>query len=387
MQKYLKINKFNERIKMKNNKKIGILTFHSVSNYGAVLQAYALNKTILDKGYDCEIIDYQNNVMKKEYNVFSKSKINLKHPRLMLNDILMIPYIKKRNKIFSKFRENYLNISQKKYNENSFPDENEYVGIIAGSDQIWNFNCNGNDRHYFLDFVDKSKSQCYSYAASLGAKSLSDNTKSIYKELLKGFKEISVREHSAALLLKDILDRDIITSIDPTLLLTKKAWEELKKDTMEKNYVLVFLMSHSDEILLHAYQFAKKKKKKLIYVNMYKARQPKYYNSIYSATPQEWLGLIANADYIITNSFHGTVFSIIFERQFTVLPIKDKGKNERLIQLLGITGLEERLQDSSKDFVENTINYTVVNKNIEKARKKDLLYIDHILEAVFQTKK
>ena len=81
---------------------------------------------------------------------------------------------------------------------------------------------------------------------------------------------------------------------------------------------------------------------------MYKAYQPKEYNSVYSATPKEWLGLIANADYIITNSFHGTVFSIIFERQFTVLPINDKGKNERLIQLLEITGLQQRLQKIKK---------------------------------------
>ena len=146
-------------------------------------------------------------------------------------------------------------------------------------------------------------------------------------------------------------------------------------------------MSHSDKILSDAYRFAQKRKKKLIYINMYKAYQPKEYNSVYSATPKEWLGLIANADYIITNSFHGTVFSIIFERQFTVLPINDKGKNERLIQLLEITGLQQRLQNYSIDFKEEDINYIEVNEKIKEERKTDLLYLDSILKNIFDTNK
>ena len=370
-----------------NNKKLGILTFHSVSNYGAVLQAYALSKTILDKGYNCEIIDYQNNEIKKEYKIFSKNKINLKHPKLMINNILMIPHIKQRNKIFSQFRKNYLHISEKQYNELTFPDKDEYEAIIAGSDQIWNFRCNGNDTHYLLDFVDKKECKCYSYAASLGAKTLSEEEKKVYKNLLEDFEEISVREHSSALMLEEILHKKIRTSVDPTLLLTKNDWAKLKTDTLEKNYVLVFLMSHSDKILSDAYRFAQKRKKKLIYINMYKAHQPKEYNSVYSATPKEWLGLIANADYIITNSFHGTVFSIIFERQFTVLPINDKGKNERLIQLLEITGLQQKLQNYSIDFKEEDINYIEVNEKIKEERKKDLLYLDSILKNIFDTNK
>lgn len=361
-------------------RKIGTITFHGVTNYGALFQAYALRRVIEEKGYECEIIDYQNTTMKEQYKSFSKRDLNIKHPKQTLKKILLSPYQKKRNRAFKEFREEYLCLSKESYDENHLPDANMYDAIIAGSDQIWNFSCNGNDVHYLLDFAQETSCRCYSYAASLSTSKFTEEQIGIYKKLLSNFNQISVREQSSSDMLNKILDKPVETSVDPTLLLSSQEWRELASDVKHENYVLVFLMTHSKDILEDAFKFASERNKKIIYVNLYEPFIDKKYNSLFTVEPKEWLGLILNADYVITNSFHGTVFSILFNKQFSTCLIEDSGKNERLYQLLNITGLQSRLKTVyNTPFTEEEIDYDIVHEKLEFKRKESHAYLDNIL--------
>lgn len=368
---------------MEKKIRIGILTFHSVSNYGAVLQAYALSKFIQDKGFECELIDYQNNKMKKQYKAISLSKINFKHIKLTTYNCFMIPHVISRNYKFKIFRKKYLKISEKKYNERNLPDSFIYDGIIVGSDQVWNLDCNGSDEHYFLDFIRKDICKCYSYAASISNKRQEVKQ---YKKLLYDYRFISVREKSSAVLLYTILNKKIQTCVDPTLLLPVIEWNKLLKKPNTKNYILVFLMTHSEELLKNAYQFAQENNKKMVYINLYMPFITSKYNSIYSASPEEWLGWVANADYVITNSFHGTVFSIIFEKKFMVHLIEDEGKNERLLDLMNITGLKERINYSLNKYNNEEINYKNVSDIIQFEINKSNDFINKLLVDISEDK-
>ena len=127
-------------------KKIGILTFHRVSNYGAVLQAYALETALKNLGADCEIIGYQNSILTEQYNPYSRTYLNIRHPKRFLKNLVLLPYVKKRNRWFNDFRKTYLSVSEKEFDENnksalatSMQEGNLYVA------SFWNETRGGND--------------------------------------------------------------------------------------------------------------------------------------------------------------------------------------------------------------------------------------------------
>lgn len=360
-------------------KSIGILTFHGVTNYGAVLQAYALSRCIQNKGVNCEIIDYQNKVLKKQYNPFSAINLNMKHPKRFIKNLLLIPHILIRNRRFKKFRYEYLSMSKPVTENNIDTISEEYDVLISGSDQIWNFNCNGNDKNYFLNFAKNQNVICYSYAASTSTAFFTEEIKSLYSELLQHYRMISVRERTTIEKLKDIINKEVRVDIDPTLLLDREEWAKMALAPVEDKYILVFLMTHSHYILEQAYLLAQEKGLKVIYINLYEPFINKKYNSKYSISPNQWLGYIQNASYIITNSFHGTVFSLIFEKQFAVYVIGDEGKNERITQLMTITGIEGYVLREKDELVFNNIDYKEVQVRLDSEKKKSLDYITRII--------
>lgn len=364
------------------NEKIGILTFHRVSNYGAVLQAYALETVLKKLGADCEIIDYQNSVLTEQYNPYSRTYLNPRHPKRFLKNLIMLPHVNQRNYWFKAFRDAHLVISKNRYDENHLPASNVYSKIIVGSDQVWNLSCNGNDTHYFLDFIDKNKCCGYSYAASMSTVSFSNEVRELYRKQLSHFSRISVREYSAEKFLKESLGVEACTSLDPTLLLDRNEWDKLCNNPSDnqKDYVLVFLMRHSNQILERALNYARMKKLKVVYINLYEPFARLGYESIFSMSPQNWLGYIRSAKYVITNSFHATVFSILFEKNFTTYLLDDEGKNERLIQLTNITGLNNRLKKMNESVIENDVNYSEVQDRLQVERKKSLDYLKCIVE-------
>lgn len=221
-------------------KKIGIITFHRAKNYGAVLQAYALQHTLEQLGSDCEIVDYKCENIDNGYKPFQFSKTD--PIKSILKSIVMYRKRAKRIEQFSSFYNNYLKISDKTYSNSDISEcKNLYDAFISGSDQVWGPGKEGIDPDsiYFLSFADDN--QKYSYAASFGVADISDVKAMQLRPLLKNFQSFSVREKSALNIVKKITGKNGVCHIDPTLLLKKDEWQKISVKKLI-SHIFLYLM-------------------------------------------------------------------------------------------------------------------------------------------------
>jgi len=322
--------------------KIGTITFHWANNYGAVLQAYALQQFLKNNGYDTEIIDY-------------------KPARLYFREIIRdVIYnrsnLSKRRKL-RKFVKNHVRISNKvAYLSNKVSKISEYDVIICGSDQIWNewflFNAEKNPcLVYYLGTVGKAAKRI-SYAASFGTNVLMEQTKTLIQPILEGFSGISVRENTAVEILKDI-NILAIRVCDPTLLLRGEDYRSIFADTVvRKRSVFPFVLHKNQDAANEIVRYVKR-----------------HFNDDLNTEPSlsvyEWLKSIDSCDIVVTNSFHATVFSILFHKNFIVLPVDGKDMNDRIITLLDSVGLSSHFC-MDKEAVERCIIDKIDWKSIDK---------------------
>lgn len=361
--------------------KIGILTFHNTNNYGASLQSYALFSYIHSLGYDVEIINYQNDKMNKDLEraylapqkgIYEKIKYHLYFGF----------YLKKRKDLFELFK-NRMILSVPSIHlttELSLISKN-YSKIIVGSDQVWNYNITDDDYNFYLQFCENK--QKISYAASFGLCEFDLLHKEKIINLLSDFNNISVRENEAQKFIESNLRLKIPVVVDPTLLLSKRNWKSLIKERIIKYpYILIYSFGLSDQMKYFADNLSKKNKIKIVHID----GSPKNilsnnWNSIRGIGPIEWVNLFYYADTIITNSFHGTVFSLNFEKDFYTELLKDNSKvNSRLISILQITKLNDRLLTSDNKNVEKKkIEYYKVNKILDVYKKNSYDFIREAL--------
>lgn len=306
-------------------KKIGILTFHRADNVGAVLQAYALSKYITDMlGIKAEIIDYK--CKKIEDTRYTRSGGFIK------NILISVYYMIKRAG-FNRFRKKYLPLSNTEYTRGTIGESNlVYDTFVSGSDQIWNSECSDNDLTYFLDFVNEDKSRI-AYAASIGAVNYTNQEVESYKEYLGRYKAISVREQSS--INKLDLPHDTWILPDPVFLLNKEEWGKISRPIRhKKKYVFVYLIQEDINVLCAAKEYAKQHDCEII---ANKTNLRFFLNN----SPDNFLSWIENAEAVFTNSFHGTAFSIIYQKKLAAdIVLKNGGTNNRIKELLISSDLE-----------------------------------------------
>ncbi|MDD4781002.1 MAG: polysaccharide pyruvyl transferase family protein [Tissierellia bacterium] len=357
-------------------KKIGIITYHNSNNYGAVLQAYALKTIITKLGAQCDIIDYKNPHIEQ----INKVRIfNFKSLKTCMNSLVTYPIKKQKANKFAKFREKYLKPSVICIDENL---QDQYDTFITGSDQVWNCELSEFDTAYFLDFVIDNKKK-NAYAASFGFSDIPEEYTEKYRSLLKDFNEISVREAQGAMIIQSLLERNVPVVLDPTLLLNINEWDNAFQITKNDRdpYILLYLMIPSKNILKFAEQLSQETGCEIIYITdkMKRKISASYVRTI---SPEEWVKLFINATYIITNSFHGTAFSINFNKPFFVEMLPPPAKvNSRLENILDTFDLRSRQiinGNNSNIFID--IDYKTVNKKLELERKRSLDYLKRILE-------
>ena len=353
--------------------KIGVITYHQALNYGAALQTYALQRYILSKyqDVDVEVIDYKNHYLEmiKSYNNCISKNI--------LFSVLRIYNLAKKRHVFSEFYKKNVRLS-KEYSKDSIEQVNEdYSTFIAGSDQIWNPRLNGNDSAYLLSFVKSKK--IYSYAASFGLRDVPDDCKDWFIHYLNRFNMISVREKSGLELLEKLkVQAPSRTDIDPTLLLNQEEWNEICDNNFNsKNFVLVYSIVYSSDIIRIAKECAKKKKMKVYYVGPFcMDRGIKY---IPAPSVEKLIALFKNAEHTFVSSFHGTVFSIIYHKSFTaVMPYSD-GRNERVLNLLRAFNLEKCIYNEKNMKIEVIDNWDSVENKLRILRKESEKYIEDII--------
>ena len=322
--------------------KIGILTYHRSHNYGALLQAVALRLYLSSLGHETYYIDFWPEYHKDKYLIFIHSYIKnltlLIMCRYIISTLLKILKIKKRQSSFNKFINKYIEPYCSLMTE-------EYDCIIYGSDQIWRKQSGLSDEFnpiYFGDNSIKRKKDC-SYAASMGVMNLNvDDIKWIETRLTK-FKKLSVREKDLQRLLLNIGLKNVEQVVDPTFLIDKQVWYNIFpiEDYSNKKYLLLYDLLEDSFDYKSVDRFAKDNGLEIIELKG-SIKRKKIENSIviYDADPVKMMELIKNATYVFTSSFHGLVFSIIFNRDFLV---SFSHNSERARSLLNDIDLKDRL--------------------------------------------
>lgn len=365
---------------------IGIITWFSYENYGTKLQAFALQKYLKELGNDVEIINF---IPPEIYS------LNQKHASL-LDKIKSQPKKYKAKNIFKKYNkeitfrhrkmdsfiENNCNLTKKIEDDDCFINIcNSFDLLICGSDQIWNPNLY--HKYYFAD-LENIRTPKISYAPSLGVNEINSEVEPNLKQSLKKFSFVTVREDTGANLLRNITNKDVTVVLDPTLLLSKNIWIKYAKNEFSSldNYVLCYFLSDNKNHWRAVSRFAKSHDLQLIIIPQ-EANSYKQSAKIYpEAGVEDFLGLILNATYVITDSFHGTVFSLIFQKQFYTFERfkenKYSSQNSRIKNLLEKVSLYSRLIEFNQKKIEekNNINYQIIDLKLKEDIEKSKYELD-----------
>lgn len=331
------------------NKRTAIITFHRALNYGAILQAYALENILAKIGVYAEIIDYRCPHIECVYRPF-----DVRHCKDLLSKakkcVKSFGLIKKRHN-FNEFTKKHLNVTKKCGTKKDLQKAaSEFETIITGSDQVFNPNAVGGDFSYFLDFVG-SDTKKIAYAASIGYNSFPKEYESICIKHLKSFEGISVREKSVCQTLAELTDKAVENVLDPTLLLSASEWIDIAKKphNLPNKYILVYMMEGCKYTIDKARALARGKGCKPVLINptLKQVQTCKDFIMYKTASPEEFVGMFAEAEAVVTNSFHGVAFSLIFKKEFYA-EASNAEKAARIIDLLELFDLSDRLLPNEK---------------------------------------
>lgn len=367
--------------------KVGILTQHRVIHFGSVLQAYALQKTLLFNGIDSEIIDY----------IYpNKAHIKIKFKRTFRSIVAGWVYkIFEFLHLWSKTKDQRGSKIKKFIDENliksqcSFKTPQElsekcpkYDIYLTGSDQVWNTDYLNGDTSFFFPFV-KNTSRKVSYASSFGRFTFDGNKAKEWLSNLDSYEAISVREQKAAEIIEQYTGRKVDVVLDPTLLLDKNFWLDFGHVDfiIPKKYILVYVLTYAWNPMPYAENFIRYCEKTLGYEVVVLEPEGIIENNsnwkfISDPSPEEFVHLFANASFVITTSFHGVAFSINLEIPFNVIVNKNQVNDDRIVSLLNILGLEECAVMVNSSFPSITkINYTKVRSLLDIHRGKSLSFL------------
>ncbi len=366
---------------------IKTITCHDVYNYGASLQAYALQEYLVSQGHNVEIIDYKPAYMRVHYKFWFIGEGNKYYKYAKNNPLLYFLlccyYAPRRyatygrKKAFDIFTRNFLKLTRR-YNsyEELVAGAPAADAYIAGSDQIWNCRLpNGKDPGYFLQFGEKSTKRM-AYAASFGIPEVPEENRKEMKQWLDTFNAISVREKTGVNILKTI-GVEGIEVVDPVYLLSQKQWSDFagKERVINEKYILVYDLTLNDNRLKEeAKRLSKEHGLRIISVNG-ASKCPYADKNISNAGPQEFVNLIKNAEFIVTNSFHATSFSVIFNRPFVTYY---KNSNiSRMADLLNNIGLDKQLNPLEAEYI---FDWGKINNSLHNMRSASYDFLTNNLK-------
>lgn len=364
--------------------KIEIITFHNTSNFGATLQCTALSYYLKQMGHEVEVIDYLPQYVLDKKSVWKELKKAGKAPnkaKALLKGILYIflfAQIRRRDRKFEEFISGNLSLSKRYRNAGELLKDPPRAGLyICGSDQVWNPALTGGvlDPAFFLRFAQGSRRA--SYGVSLGELNVEQNAEELMK-LTDDYIGVSVRERSMALRLAEAIGKEVMTVPDCTLLLDKKDYRQFEKKTEipGKPYLLLYNLLRSDACDQIAAKIAREKGLSIVNITPNPFIRMRGTRNRIDIGPGEFLYLFRNAEYVVTNSFHGTIFSIIYEKQFTSIP--HAKRPERVIDLLEMLGLEGRMSPDPESICMDDIDYAKVRERLLECRKVSCEYLTRI---------
>lgn len=390
---------------MESNKKVGMAINYNYPDYGGMLQAYASFRKIRDLGYDPEAInidalsaDIKNRKLKyfaKNILDFSivkeKSRIVYKKIKARTNKNLG-SNLDKRYAAFEKFCLSHFKVS----NQYSSWTELEagcrnYSSVVVGSDQLW-LPSNIAGDYYTLSFVPDEVKKI-AYATSFGISTIARGQERKIHDYLSRIDFLSAREESGQNIIKEATGRDVPLVCDPALLLNAEEWDEdaTKGKLIDSKYIFCYFMGNNP----WQRNFVRKLKAEtgfkivaLLHLDQYIKSDEEYVDDApYAVSPLDFINLVRNAEFVCTDSFHGTVFSNIYQKEFfTFIRFKQNATlstNSRISTLLKIIGAEDRLATEDSDIrrlLANKVDASNIQKRIEEFRESSLRYLSYALE-------
>lgn len=312
---------------------IGILTYHFAHNYGAMLQAFALKQFLSSSGFDAEIINYCPEKMKVQYSI-GKDTINHRNFWWKTRNNTRR---RKQYSLFEQFRIKMLTTHEEIKSEKLHEYSKGFDTIIVGSDQVWNTNINFHDPNYFLEFADQ-KTKKLGYSVSLGTIKMSKEMRRLVDQNIGKFSRVSFREKSAVSFLNEVYKRRYPVTCDPVFLLNSDDWikiAEKPKSKIPDKYILYYSLQNDENLKSAVMKTAQMKKLPIVSIHPLCKKEAVADLNLIDVGPKEFLWLINNAEYIASNSFHATAFSIIFGKKAIIRPHPVLGdRNKDLLKLV-----------------------------------------------------
>lgn len=383
--------------------KVGIMTlYYKNYNFGGLLQAYALQQVLNREGFDCQQISYDfKNELKIKFqqeSVTDKFRRKLREEgvkgifKAAANKLHLIrkPYVMyERKAAFERFQEQMIPHTEKVFSALNIEDVvEEFDAFVCGSDQVWNLNMQRSPA-FFLNFVPAEKRKI-SYAASISMNRLEEHDRAFFQKYVPHLDAVSVRsEHERQLLKEAVPGIAVEVVLDPTMLLSQEEWNKLctPPTIIHEDYILCYFLGERLEHRRFAQSIAKQMNLPIVtfpYIHGYERRADKGFGDLFSVAdgPEGFVSLIKHARLIITDSFHGCIFSILYQKDFLALlrtsNRNKKSMNSRIYDLLQRFGLEERLLENlefGESVLSKPVNYKKAEKVLEKERIRSLEYL------------
>lgn len=381
-------------------KKIGLLSVYN-HNYGSILQAYAMQTVLKDAGNQVEILLYKKtNVVRQAmrllYIPLLKATVKMKWKTLYCRFFQKETFntvLASREAAFTEFIHDNMEFSQIYAGREALIEgTKDYDCFVLGSDQVWNPMNLGGD-FYTMTFIPDDKVKI-TYAPSFGVSEIPDSQKAKTKQYLQRIDYISVRESDGVRIVKELTGRDVQQVVDPTILVDRTVWDEKKGNRIiDDDYIFCYFISANPAYRAFAKRLAEKTGQKLVVIphvdEFVKADQgfgdiiPK------GVGPLQFVNLISNASYVCTDSFHGSVFSTLYERPFfTFSRYSGDGAdstNSRLYSYLKLIEMEDRMYQANHEIAESDLlmpDFTIAKANLEKMRKESSKYLFDALNSV-----
>lgn len=371
-------------------KKVGLITYHASHNIGSMLQTYAMQH-ILNEKYkmDVEIINFSSKAQQNMYSMLPKVKSIKGVARILIN-LMTYPVLKSRFNDYENFIKSKFNMTEVFYEEESELAElsDTYDYIIAGSDQIWNVNCEDFSDAYFIPF--KTKAKKISYAPSLGGKNILNSNVDLgkYNSYINDFDSLSVREVNGKKWLEKLSGRNFEIVADPTILIERQVWDKLANPVdIDGDYIFFYGVPFSPETYDVVCEISKKLNLPVYMLDaksyIYRGNFMRGINLWGHCSPSDYLGLIKNAKLVITTSFHGSIFSTVFRKNFWAVTFKETNiDDDRIATLFEQLNLKERLiylEDHNKYDLLSEVDYSLYDDNIKKFKDRSFSFLDNSL--------
>lgn len=361
-------------------KKVGIISYNiygNFTNYGSALQSWALSQTISKLGYRPVLVDYcpdihlDKNILNPLEKMWDQDEVSIR------NTTLTLPAIEENYYKFEGFFTNRFNRTTTKYKRDNFEEisKEDLDGFVCGSDTIFCIDeSKGFDEAYFANYPCM-KHHAISYAASFGDTKISDGEYLILNQRIQNFKAIGLRENRMVEYVSAHSKCPVQKTIDPTLLLKPKEYSPIISErVIEGKYLLLYTRRYNAKMQEYAEEMAAKNGWKIVEISLRATNAEKGHIMMYKAGVEEFLSLVNHAEYIVTNSFHGLMFSVQFKKQFAIFS-RETG-DSKIAEALELFGLQNNLLTDKVETLINIEDYELVHKRIDVARRDSLAFLE-----------